>query len=84
MKDSWVEEAGVEESFFVAAGVCPSEVAGWEMPESLGLVITSQLAGPSVERCTYESKVLGEGSEDQTIAGGRVSYWFVSFYTFSL
>lgn len=71
-EDGRVEETGIEEGSFVAGGVGPGEVAGRQMPESLGLIVPSQFAGPDVEGCTYEGAVLGEGCEDKPIAGGRV------------
>lgn len=71
-EDGRVEEAAVEEGSFVAGGVGPGEVAGGQMSESLGLVVPGQFAGPDVEGCAYEGGILGEGCEDEPIAGGRV------------
>lgn len=34
------------------------------MSKSFGLIVPSQLAGPSVKGCTDESGVLGEGCEN--------------------
>lgn len=42
------------------------------MSKSPRLIITSQLACPGIEGWTYVSEVLGEGCEDQAIAGGGV------------
>lgn len=42
------------------------------MSESFGLIVPSQFAGPNVKGCTYEGGILGEGCEDNPIAGGRV------------
>lgn len=71
IKDGRVEETWIEKGFFVAGGVRPREVPAGKMSESW-LVVTSQLAGPIVEGCTYIRRVLGEGGEDQPIAGGMV------------
>ena len=72
MKDSWVEETGIKEGFFIAAGVRPSEVSGGEISESFRLVVTRQLARPIVKGCVDVCKVQGKGCEDQAIASARV------------
>ena len=71
MKNGRVEETWIEEGFFIAGGVRPREVPAGKMSKPW-LIVTSQLAGPIVEGGTYKRGVLGEGCEDQPIAGGRV------------
>ena len=72
LKNCWVEETWIKEGFFIAAGVRPGKVTGGEVSKSPGLIITSQLACPSVKGWIYVSEVLGEGCEDQAITGGGV------------
>ena len=71
-EDGRVEGAGVEEGSFVAGGVGPGEVARGETSEPFGLVVAGQFAGPDVVGCGYGGGILGEGCEDEAVAGGRV------------
>ena len=71
-EDGRVEEAGVEEGPFVAGGVGPGEVARGETAEAFGLVVAGQFAGPDVVGCGFGGGILGEGCEDEPVAGGRV------------
>ena len=71
-EDGRVEEAGVEEGSFVTGGVGPGHIAGGETSEPFGLVVAGQFAGPDVVGCGYGGGILGEGCEDEPVAGGRV------------
>ena len=68
-EDGRVEEAGVEEGPFVAGGVGPGEISRRETSEPFGLVVAGQLAGPDVVGCGYGGGILGEGREDEPVAG---------------
>lgn len=71
-EDGRVEEAGVEEGSLIAGGIGPGEISRWETSESFGLVVAGQFAGPNVVGCGYGGSILGEGCEDEPVAGGRV------------
>ena len=71
-EDGRVEGAGVEEGPFIAGGVGPGHVARGETSEPFGLVVAGQFAGPDVVGCGYGGDILGEGCEDEPVAGGRV------------
>ena len=72
LEDGRVEESGIKEGSLIAGGVRPGKVPTRETPEPLGLIVTSQLAGPNIVGCTYGRRILGEGCEDKPIAGRRV------------
>ena len=71
-EDGRVEEARVEEGAFVAGGVGPGEITRRETSEPFGLVVAGQFAGPDVVGCGYGGGILGEGCEDEPVAGGGV------------
>ena len=77
-QDARVEEAGVEVSPSVAGGVVPGDVAVGEVAEASGLVAAGEFAGEDVKSWGDVGEVLGEGCEDQAVAGGGVPEGFVS------